>query len=331
MTVLKRKDRDARPWYFKFRAGGKLYLRYGFASRVEAQEAEAAERLKLKTISTRTAFLVAVNKRLEVLQAYATPSHYRDNVTLLKRFAHWRDLLLEDITTEMIRDRLIAIAQEKGNANANKTLRAIKSVFQQALNDGILGRNPCRGIRPFPVETKPKFIPTKDQISQILLLATPMDRAYLITVWLTAGRVREINNLTWEDVDFEHRTIRLWTRKKRHGHKTPRIFEMHDKVYESLQYVWKHRDKNSPYVFVNPLTGKPYDYRDKFFDSLCRKAGVPEMGYHALRHNAASSMAEAHVPLTAIQAILGHEAATTTDIYLKSLGKSATNGLRAIK
>jgi hypothetical protein len=25
-----------------------------------------------------------------------------------------------------------------------------------------------------------------------------------------------------------------------------------------------------------------YVYRDKFFDTLCRRAGVPEMGYHAL-------------------------------------------------
>lgn len=54
------------------------------------------------------------------------------------------------------------------------------------------------------------------------------------------------------------------------------------------------------------------------------------MGYHALRHHAAGCMADANVPLTAIQAILGHEVATTTDIYLKSLGKSAINGLRVI-
>ncbi len=105
---------------------------------------------------------------------------------------------------------------------------------------------------------------------------------------------------------------------------------MHDKVYESLQYVWHNRDQKSPYVFVNPVTGKPYDDRDTCFDSLCRRAEVPEMGHHALRHHAASAMAEANVPLTAIQAILGHEAATTTNTYLKSLGAAAPDGLRKI-
>jgi integrase len=174
---------------------------------------------------------------------------------------------------------------------------------------------------------------------QVLLLAQPLDRAYLITIWLTAARVREVNNLTWEDVDFEKMTIRLWTRKKKGGNKTPRLVGMVDKVNESLQYVWKHREKNSPYVFTNPVMverypGTPakwkYDYRDKFFDTLCRKAGIPEMGYHALRHYAASALADANVPITAIQGILGHERATTTDNYLQTLGQSVANGMEKI-
>jgi site-specific recombinase XerD len=50
------------------------------------------------------------------------------------------------------------------------------------------------------------------------------------------------------------------------------------------------------------------------------------MGYHCLRHAAASEMAAKGVPLTEIQKYLGHERATTTDIYLQSLGH---NSLRA--
>jgi integrase len=340
MTVLKRKDVNVNPWYYKFKVGGELHRHYGFASRAEAEDAEAKERLRLKTITTHTAFIVAVNKRLDLIKAYSTKGHYVDSVTLLSRFIEWENLLLEEINSEMVRNRLIAISKEKGNSNANKTLRAIKAVFQQALIDGLILRNPCFGIKPFPVDKKPKFIPTKEQISQILLLAKPMDRAYLIAIWLTAARVREINNLTWEDVDFESRSIRLWTRKKAGGSRSPRVLEMVDRVYDSLKYVSRHSETPSPYVFNNPVMVKrypdnpekwKYDYRDKFLDSLCQKAGIPEFGYHALRHHAASALADAHISLTAIQEILGHEAATTTNIYLQSLGKAAANGLRAIE
>ena len=50
------------------------------------------------------------------------------------------------------------------------------------------------------------------------------------------------------------------------------------------------------------------------------------MGYHSLRHAAASEMAAKGIPLTKIQKYLGHERATTTDLYLQSLGH---NSLRA--
>jgi site-specific recombinase XerD len=51
----------------------------------------------------------------------------------------------------------------------------------------------------------------------------------------------------------------------------------------------------------------------------CQKAEVKEFGYHALRHYGASVLANAGVPLTDIQALLGHQRTTTTDIYLQSI------------
>lgn len=208
----------------------------------------------------------------------------------------------------------------KGNQNANKCLRALRSVFEQALNDGDLGRNPCRGLKMFPVEHSVKFIPSQDQIAAVLLLASPLDQAYLTLIWQTAARVREINNLSWDDVDWERRQVRLWTRKKRGGHRTPRWVQLTDRAYDSLRYAWQNRDKNSPFAFTNPKTGTRYDYRDKFFQNLCRQAGVPEMGYHALRHHRASELAADGVSLPQIRDFLGHENAVTTSLYLKSLG-----------
>jgi len=331
MTVLRRKEREFNPWYFKFKSGGKLYREYGFATRAEAEQAEAELRVKLKKLTTRLAFSVAVYRRLESLKARTTPKHFKDNIARLRYFADWRDLMLDEITVDMITDRITHIANTKTHASANKALVALKSVFQQAFNEGVIAWNPCRGIEFFGVDKKPKLIPTKDQISQVLLLAKPMDRAYLITVWLTAARVGEVNDLTWEDVDLERRTIRLWTRKKRRGERTPRSLEMTNKIYESIKYAWRHRDPASPYVFTNPRTGKKFLYRYKMFRGLCQRAGVPWTGYHALRHYAASALADANVPITAIQAILGHEAATTTNIYLQALGKSVANGLKAIE
>lgn len=173
---------------------------------------------------------------------------------------------------------------------------------------------------------------TPDQIDKVLLLASPMDQAYLTLVWLTGARVREINRLTWADVVWENRepvAVVLYTRKSRTKTRTARTVPLLKRAASALKYAWRHRVENSPYVFTNPTMvarypDNPekwaYDYRDKFLHTLCRRAGVPEINYHELRHSLASYAASQGIPLTTIQAILGHSKATTTDVYLKSLG-----------
>jgi integrase len=114
---------------------------------------------------------------------------------------------------------------------------------------------------------------------------------------------------------------------------------MTQRVYDAL-YVAHifDEDGGSPWVFTNPVMRAAYPdnpekwryvYRDKFLKTLCRRAGVPEFAFHALRHYAASAMAAAGVPTTAIQTILGHENASTTDNYLQDLGR-ADNALEAL-
>jgi integrase len=314
--------RQSGKWSYEFKHKGRKIGRYDFRTKAEAQAAEARERERLKKGATLITFLEAATKRLDYLSAFCTPAHFRDNRAILRRFMAWHDLFIEDITPEMIRTRLIEFAQELGSHNVNRHLVALKAVFNLAVKDGQLPRNPCNGIPRFPTEKAVKSIPPKDHIAQVLLLAKPLDRAYLNVIRFTAARVREINNLTWEDVDWDRRQIRLWTRKKRGGHKTPRLVPMVQDVHASLRYAWENRDRTSPYVFTNPLTKKKYDYRDKFLGTLCRRAGVPGFGYHALRHHTASILAERGAPITDIQKILGHERPTTTDNYLQSLGES---------
>lgn len=320
MTVLKRPDRKLRPWYWKFRLDGVLYKEGGFRTQREALDAEAGARLRIQHQMTRITFSQMVKLRLDYVQAACTPNTYRQNVARLKPFRAWQHLDLTEITPDMIRTRLVEFSKTMSNSLANKHLVALKSVLEQAVNDEYLGRNPCRGVNFLPVERQVKYVPPATDINAVLALACDLDRAYLVTVWQLGARVREVNKLTWEDVDFVRRLVRLWTRKKRGGHKTPRLVEMNDRAFAALKLAQWHRVPGSPYVFTNPRTGKPYDYRSKFFDRLCRQAGVLEMGYHALRHHKASSLDAEGWSLADIQAFLGHETAVTTSNYLHSLG-----------
>jgi integrase len=57
-----------------------------------------------------------------------------------------------------------------------------------------------------------------------------------------------------------------------------------------LKKLKETKNPKDEYVFVNPRTGKAYDYRDKFLPNLCSEAGVKPFMYHALRHYGASKL-----------------------------------------
>jgi integrase len=159
---------------------------------------------------------------------------------------------------------------------------------------------------------------------------------YLYTLKETMGRMGEINRLTWQDVNFDDRSVTLYTRKKKGGHLTPRKVAMTDKLFDILSHRYRSRDKGKPWVFWHRFWSSkekgwvegPYKDRKGLMKSLCSKAGVKYFRYHALRHLGASILDNANVNLGSIQRILGHENRTTTEIYLHSLGESEREAMK---
>ena len=338
MAVLTKKGNVSKPYFFKFVHRGKQVRKFGFATEEEALLAQARERERLAAYNSGT-FAMLVEQRLGEIRAYSTRLWFVNSRGILEQYKDWYKLPACEITPIMIRDRVMQIAADKGNSVANRHIVVLKSCFAVAVRDEELDRNPVNRIKKFPTKKARKFVPSKDSIEAILGLATELDRAYLTIIWLTAARVREINNLRWEDVDLDRNALTLWTKKKSGGDNKARRVYMVGKVVDALAVAAKYRVENSPWVFSSeekmrlyPLSPDRwnYDYRDKFFHTLCRRAGVTVFSYHALRHHTASALDQAGVPITSIQAILGHEKATTTNDYLHELGRSS-DAMRALE
>jgi integrase len=49
----------------------------------------------------------------------------------------------------------------------------------------------------------------------------------------------------------------------------------------------------------------------------CRRAGIPEVGSHRLRHTAACDMVSAGVPLVQVAQVLRHHSLQTTALYAR--------------
>lgn len=340
MGVWRRSEEGLKkPYYFQFQTGGKKIRRSGFKTATQALLAEERERERLELITTSPTFGRVANQRLADLKVYATASHYRDVRTILSRFEEWYGIPIALITPTMAKRRIFELAEEFGNRYANRHLLELKAVFNQAVKENLLTKNELNVILKLKVSDSSKQVPERSDIDRVIELAEPLDRAYLEVVLFTAARIREINRLTWGDVDFKQRAVRLWTRKKKHGDRKFRTIPMIDRVYEALRLAAEHAPEHSIYVFNNPEMvrrhpGNPerwlYDYRDKLLGTLCGRAGVQRFTYHQLRHNSASVLADKGVPLPVIQQILGHESIVTTNRYLHAIGKAMIVGMDAL-
>jgi integrase len=340
MGVWRRSEEGLKkPFYFQFQTGGKTIRRGGFASKTQAVVAEEQERVRQSSILNSPSFGWVANERLKEVAMYATAAHYRDVRTILSRFEEWYGIPIALITVDMAKTRFFEIAKKFGNRYANRHLIELKAVFNWAVRNNHLTKSLINVIIKLAVKDSSKQIPERSDIEKVFDVAHPLDRAYLEVILFTAARVNEINTLRWADVDLLAHTLKLWTSKKKHGDRKFRVIPMIPRVHEALIEAWNRRPEDSVFVFNNPdmvmkYPHNPerwaYGYRSKLMTTLCKKAGVARFTYHEMRHNSASILADRGVPITVIQAILGHESIVTTNRYLHALGKAMIDGMDAL-
>jgi integrase len=292
-----------------------------YDTELEARNAEAEERENLTEINTD--FIKLCESRLEELEIKRSKSHFRENHTLIKKLIKkWG--AQKKVKRDDIEEHLNEIARDS-KSKANKHLRLIKALFEHGVKRGWLKFNPAKGIERYPETPRKRYVPPEEDIRKVLKLATSEQRRYLLVVAHTLGRVRAVNNLKWEDIHEDY--LCLYTRKARNSD----LKEIRVPMNDDLKEILTHIPRQGEYVFPNPTTGRPYDYRDKFLPRLCRLAEVKPFMYHALRHFSASKLDNLGVPLTDIQELLGHERATTTDLYLRSLRGSTKEAVKKLE
>ena len=324
-------------WRYDFTLKGTRYTKGWFKRKRDALKAETERREELKNPAppqdatetpTDMAFLDLVNLRLDHVKAYNSDEHYRCYLYLSRRWVgKWGHLNCVDITPAMVQDHLFE-RREISAYTANKDLRYFRSTMNFGVKKKYILNNPAEGIEFFPVEKKVKYVPSMADIDKVIAVAEPDEQDFLWTVRETMARVSEINQLRWDDVDLNQRTVVLYTRKKKGGHLTPRKVPMTQKLFDVLKRRYEKRDPNKPWVFWHRYWSRkqgqfiegPYGDRKKLMKRLCDKAGVRYFRFHPIRHSGASIMDGNNVPIGAIQRILGHENRKTTEIYLHSIG-----------
>ncbi len=121
-----------------------------------------------------------------------------------------------------------------GSEHANLQLRAMWNFGIKPPNRWFID-NPTNGIEFFPIEKKAKYVPPMKDVIRVILAAEGETQDYLWAIALTLGRMSEVNRLEWRDVDFENKSIKLYTRKSKGGNLVPRTIPMCKTLKEVLE------------------------------------------------------------------------------------------------
>ena len=241
-------------------------------------------------------------------------------------------------------------------ATVRKIHSVLRKALKQAVMDGLIPRNVCEAVKPPKVERK-EIIPLDREQARTLLESARGDRLEaLFTLAVHTGmREGELLGLKWDDVDLERGVLRLRCALVREGSrvtlgdlktaKSRRQVRLTRAAVESLRahlgrQLEEIESMGSLYqpgglVFATE-TGtliNASNLRNRSFKPLLKRAGLPDICFHDLRHTCATLLLSQGTHPKLVQELLGHATiAMTLDTYsyfLPSMGDQTVKAMEA--
>ena len=220
----------------------------------------------------------------------------------------------------------------------------------------VAGKNPFAKIKRRKTTSKPLRYVSIDEYQSLLTKATRLWWETLISLAYGSGlRCKEILHLTWADIDFETKLIRVCIKSKRDGlipwepkGRRNRNVPLADEAIQLLVNMQGSASEKHPYIFISPERLRRIRERQKrgkwtpqsevinnllrAFNCIRRRAGVDTCTLHDLRRSAITNWAHV-LPIHVVQELAGHESISTTRKYYLAVRpgdmKIAANAINA--
>lgn len=242
-------------------------------------------------------------------QANKSVSSYRRDCIAIDRWLTpvFGDRYLFDVTLAAVERYKQQRLESVDPATVNKEVNCLKAMLNKAVRWGYLKDNPLKGMTALKEPPgRLRYLMPEETTRLLSVCQTPAYLRPIVDLAMHTGMRRsEILALHWSDVDLRRRTITLSHTKNNER----RVIPVNDTVAAVLK-AWPRvvgtdalfPDLNGPMV-------------TRAFWRACRKADVPNLRLHDLRHTFASYLAMGGFNLRAIQQLLGHKDLRMTARY----------------
>ena len=222
-------------------------------------------------------------------------------------------------------------AKKKPKGLAPKTVRNIHqmicSAYNLAIEQCLVTKNPTQGCALPKVEHKEMKTLTAEQLSTFFQEARDSGVYELYYLDLATGLRRgELLGLKWTDIDLDRGVLKIQRAISRQNGKvveaplkTKNAYRTLPLSADAISVLMHQRRKtgSSEWVFPSP-SGGPMSPGSvlHMLQRVLKRAGLPRIRFHDLRHTCATMLCRRKISLRDIQLWLGHSTyQTTADIY----------------
>ncbi|PRD41053.1 integrase [Phyllobacterium phragmitis] len=204
----------------------------------------------------------------------------------------------------------------KSPISANRALSVVRKMFNMAEVWGMRpdGSNPCRHVPKYPERGKTRLITDAEMRKLFEYLARAeaegLEHPFIILAirlqFEFAARMSEIIELEWSWVDFDSRRV-VWPDSKTGGMSKPMSAEAL-RLFENAPLL-----ENSPFVcpsVFDPKKPMPSFTYYEGWKRILKRAGLPHVGTHGIRHRVATDIANSGVPVKVGMALTAHKTVT---------------------
>ncbi len=221
-----------------------------------------------------------------------------------------------------------------------RIMRNLRRVFEAAVEEGVINKNPVKGIKVSTPPTKKLVLNTKE--AENLLREAKRVRHHFYHLWafalLSGMRSGEMAGLRWSDIDEVTETIhitRQWTNKDGyHATKTNKNRVL--PISGELKGLLNELKVIGPFkATLNGLNGVSDHFEDlvlprfkewtygqasQVTKEFCKRIGITQVKFHDLRATFITNLLARGVSLAKVMALAGHSKTSTTDEYLRLAG-----------
>lgn len=255
-------------------------------------------------------------------------------INTAKKF--FKNIKLKDINRKLYQQFINWYSEDHAVSTVKKVHIYCKECLRDALNDGLIDKDPTYKITPKGKRTEKeeelKYLNANEVEKLVIELKkqiTPMyESRYILLIGLATGmRFSEIIGLAWKDIDFDNHTISI---KRSYDHvithdfvntktsSSMRTISIDDQTMQLLrEYKLGNSIKHPEYLFIDnsghAISNKACNNTLK---RACRNTGIKEITCHALRHTHCSLLLYKGINIQYISKRLGHaDVSTTYNIY----------------